>query len=124
MMEEDRVYPPRFEVQVCGSLAREAVTALICFRGMADVGNDTTELVLEPAVAAFGGLRFPSPCSWNCNVILCALNAGVTGTSAAGMEVQPPYHMLQSVSMPIINQASSSSPSYIPVEKVYFNILY
>ena len=66
MMEEDGVYPPRFEVQVCGSHAREPANALICFRGMADtVGNDTTELLLEPV--AFGGLHFPCLC--HCNVM-------------------------------------------------------
>ena len=48
MMEEDKIYPPRFEIEVHGSHARAAVTALVCFSGIADVGNDTTELVLEP----------------------------------------------------------------------------
>jgi hypothetical protein len=56
MMEEDGMYPPRFEVQVCGSQAREAVTAVICFRGMADIDSDSTELVLEPGAASLGGL--------------------------------------------------------------------
>lgn len=51
MMEEDKVYPPRFEVQVCGSYAREPVNAHISFRGMAGGGgggSDSTELILEP----------------------------------------------------------------------------
>lgn len=48
MMEEDKVYPPRFEVQVCGSHARETGNAKIYFRGMAHVERDSTELLLEP----------------------------------------------------------------------------
>lgn len=46
MMQEDAVYPPRFDVQVCGSQARETVSTLVCFRGMAD-GGYSTELMLE-----------------------------------------------------------------------------
>ena len=49
MMEEDSVYPPRFDVKVCGSQARETVSTLICFRGMAD-GGYTTELMLESSL--------------------------------------------------------------------------
>ena len=60
MMEEDGAYPPRFMVQICGSHAREPANALICFLGMSDAGDDTTELLLEPV--AFGGLHFQCPC--------------------------------------------------------------
>lgn len=50
MMEEDKVYPPRFDVEVCGTHARETVSALICFRGMAG-GGDSTELLLESKIS-------------------------------------------------------------------------
>ena len=92
MQEEDRIYPPRFEVQVCGSQAREPITALICFRGMADIGSDTTELVLEPVPGAtIGGLSWFPCCSFSCSVILHSFNAG---TPTAALEIQPPYHMI------------------------------
>lgn len=52
-MEEDKIYPPRFEVQVCGFNVKESANALICFRGMDGIGSDSTELLLEPT--SFGG---------------------------------------------------------------------
>lgn len=119
MLEEDRIYPPRFEVQVCGSHAREPVTALICFRGMADIGGDTTELVLEPVVASLGGFPwFPCCISWQCSVILCSLNAG-----AGAEEIKPPYHMLHGrfISTPVISLDQQVRPSTLcnPYDKVW-----
>ncbi len=55
MMEEENQYPPRFEVEVSGSQARESVNALISFKGLADDnGNNTTELLLEKATFSNG----------------------------------------------------------------------
>lgn len=119
MMEDDKVYPPRFEVLVCGSHARELITALICFRGMAELGSNTTELVLEPMAAGLLGGLWPSCCcSWE---ILCSLDAG----AAAVTMRQPPFHMdhhhhfglmSQSRSAPTISQEPGLFPYRYPYE--------
>lgn len=55
LMEEEGQYPPRFEVQVSSSQAREAVNAHISFEGV--MGDDDlhdgvlTELILQPSMS-------------------------------------------------------------------------
>lgn len=98
MMEDDRIYPPRFEVLVCGSHARELVTALICFRGMADISSDTTELVLEPHTPGGlqGGLYSLRAAVW-CDIVLTESRSRNNGTdrsqcTATVSHGPPPWH--------------------------------
>ena len=101
-MEEDRIYPPRFEIQVCGSQASELVNAAITFRGMDGRGPDTTELLLEPT--SEGVLKcFPSSCS--CSIICCSLNLATGGT--ASMRSFHPLSAYNSRSEPILRFTDS-----------------
>ena len=77
MMEEDGIYPPRFEIEVCGSHAKEPINAAVIFRGMAGKGSNMTELLLEPSEAEGVFKSMPSLCS--CSIIFCSLNAAAAG---------------------------------------------
>ena len=49
MMEEEKQYPPRFEIQVSSFQAKEPTNVSVYFKGMADNGTaDVTELLLQP----------------------------------------------------------------------------
>ncbi len=119
MMEEDGIYPPRFEVQVCGSHANEPVNAIVEFRGMAGTGPDTTELLLEPTKE--GVLKYlPSSCS--CSIILCSLNVAAGGT--ASMQRFHPLSALHSRSEPVISAFGPTAQSFVAQFQVHNTIYY
>ena len=112
MMEEDRIYPPRFEVKVCGSYASESVSAIFTFRGIAGAGSDMTELLLEPALE---GVLKCLPTSCSCSIIFCSLNVAAGGT-ASSMRSHPllAHH---SRSEPVITDLRPTAHSYTtPIE--------
>ena len=85
------MYPPRFEVQVCGSQAKETTIAYIYFKGLTKSGSDMTELLLEPVLPANGMSRHYV----QLDNLLLLLNTGRV--------MKLPYHMLHpSTSMPVI----------------------